>query len=102
MGWLLPALLLLPEAVDASRHRARQRRRLIEANGDDGRQQEKPGIAGYLEDALQTLVPTGNQRPAAQGEMPTGLMYALRWWLLVQVSWGLCCVAAPLFAADRE
>jgi hypothetical protein len=99
LGFLLPLLLLLPEA-DEARRRARHRRRGSNPPGN-GSEASEPSkrlrLAEWAEAGLRMLLPPSGQVGAQQGEMPPGLAFALRWWVLVQVCWGACCAAAPLF-----
>ncbi|GBF99538.1 hypothetical protein Rsub_12344 [Raphidocelis subcapitata] len=106
LGWLVPALLLLPEA-ESARSASQQPRRAREGGSSQPQPAPVPRArtAGELvEAALSALLPPPG-RPATgarRSELPGGLMVALRWWILVQVLWGACCVAAPLFSSADE
>ncbi|KAI8473723.1 MAG: hypothetical protein J3K34DRAFT_164422 [Monoraphidium minutum] len=81
LGWLVPALLLLPN----SENRAQR--------GTQGSAPRGARLLALLESGLRMLLPAQVQ----QSELPAGLMCGLRWWVLVQLLWGACCVVAPLF-----
>lgn len=115
LGWLLPALLLLPEAMagragSQAGHAAQALPDGVVPTGGEGssRHGRSSGIvqtvvcavtsrrvAAALEAGLRTLLPPA-RRPG-QSDGPNQLLYALLWWGLVQVTWGICCVTAPLF-----
>jgi hypothetical protein len=98
LGLLLPLLLLMPEA-DQARRRARQRRR-SGSGAPPSAPTKAARAADWAEAGLRALLPPGGRRPR-DGEMPPGLAFALRWWVLVTACWGACCAAAPLFAQGR-
>lgn len=89
LGWLLPALLLLPNMSDEGRSRPGRTGSLLVSKLEH--------LHSAIVVGLRFLLPPTDQQ-ARQTEFPITLIIALRWWVLVQVVWGLCCVSAPLFA----
>lgn len=91
MGWLVPTLLLLPEA---GAHRPRSQR------------QSGNRAALLLESWLRMLLPRkrgagrggrGASAPQAPGIQAVASTL-LHWWAVLLVSWGICCSVAPLWA----
>lgn len=83
MGWLLPTLLLLPEAPPA-----------------------RPGgsrLAWALETWLRMLLPVKQapQRRAQQAQLPAAATCTLHWGAVLLVTWGACSSLAPLFGDPR-
>lgn len=97
LGWLLPALLLLPEHMEERQRARRARSRQAPAGQGAGAAQEVgqgERALDALETGLRLLLP---QQGPGQSDMPSSLLCAGRWWVVVQLLWGLCCKAAPLF-----
>lgn len=80
LGWLLPTLLLLPDAVGGASR-----------------------LAGLPEAALRLLLPSKPQamqpRAQQQGQLGGAASCALYWLAVLLVVWGTCCSVAPLFKA---
>jgi hypothetical protein len=97
VGWLLPALLLLPDAPEKE---GEDPGPATAAAAGGGAGALATRAVDLLEAGVRLLLPA--PRNSRQGDPPTGLVFFLRWWVVVQVSWGLCCVAAPLFDPHLE
>ena len=91
LGWVVPALLLLPNTEEGRRQQQREARRREAAGPPCGSRERALAV---VESGLRLLLP---QQSAGQSDTPTSLLCALRWWVLVQLLWGMCCKAAPLF-----
>ena len=87
VGWLLPTLLLLPEADAESRHRSHR------SHGRGAR------VGRMLEAWLRMLLPA-KPRPG-QPMIQAVASCALHWWAVLLVSWGGCCSIAPLFVGPE-
>lgn len=97
IGWLLPALLLLPKAQQAQREQAApSSNKLVEAASS---------VGACVEAALQFLAgrsaPAGpvpaRQRHAVRGD-GSGVPIWLRWYAIGIIAWVVCCVASDLLA----
>lgn len=96
LGWCTPTLLLLPDAPGAAaaqRPAADGRPPTGQGPGGPGAAKEEPPWLALLESWMRGLLPGP---PGAGADIPQGLLVALRWWLVVQLTWAACCVVAPL------
>ena len=98
LGWLLPTLLLLPDAgtkeaqaLEAPLHRLRR---------------PAARAVDLLEAWLRMLLPARQTRSSAtarQGQggqhaqLPPAAARALHWWVAALALWGVSCISAPLF-----
>jgi hypothetical protein len=86
LGWLLPALLLMPARPGAA--------------GSGG----GPALPAAVEAALRSLLPP-KAAPAGQAgtlepEIPPAVWCALRWWVVLEALWAASCVTGRVMTAS--